>query len=188
MAMYRAQATSRIEMRRSANEFRNRMQLDHLRCIPIIPVFESLPKIFKGWNYEYVEDEELPNCHARTIIDEKTVLVRNSVYEGACQGRGRDRMTIAHELGHVVVHGQNPLALNRDFNQDWPIRTCEDPEWQAKCWAGEFMTPKQYVEGWNAFDIVEICGVSSEAAELQLRKWKEEKEKALNRYQRFNAP
>lgn len=188
MALYRAPATSRIKMRQSANEFRTRIHFEQYRCIPIVPVLESLPEIFKGWNYEYVEDWELPDCHARTLIEDKVVLVRNSVYERACRGMGRDRMTIAHELGYVVVHGQNPLALNRDFNQDVPIRTCEDPEWQAKCWAGEFMAPKQHVEDWNAADIVEICGVSRDAAELQLRKWKEEKEKALNRYQRFSAP
>jgi len=175
--MYRTPGTSRIKLRQKTKEFREQTQVKDLRCIPIVRILETLPHVFNGWNYEVVDDWKLPKCHAKTIIDEKTVLLRQSVYDGACLKSGRDRMTIAHEIAHVAIHGQNPLALNRDFDQDRPIRAFEDPEWQAKCWSGELMMPKEYVEGWDVLDIVEICGVSREAAEYQKKKWKEERGK-----------
>jgi Zn-dependent peptidase ImmA (M78 family) len=32
------------------------------------------------------------------------IILREDVYEGAHAGNGRDRMTVAHEIGHLLMH------------------------------------------------------------------------------------
>jgi len=49
------------------------------------------------------------------------------------------------------------------------VKPYMDPEWQAKCLAGEMMVPAHLVRGMSAQKIAECCGVSQPAAETQIR-------------------
>ncbi len=96
------------------------------------------------------------------------VRSRQSVYEGACDGEGRDRMTIAHEIGHYFTICVCGFKSTRIFNEK-RIPAFQDPEWQAKCFAGELMVATHLVKGMNEYEIAKRCGVSCDAAHMQYK-------------------
>lgn len=66
------------------------------------------------------------------------IILREDVYEGAHEGNGRDRMTVAHEIGHLLMHKN--IAFARAERVE--IRAFESSEWQAKCFSGELLSPQ----------------------------------------------
>ena len=92
-----------------------------------------------------------------------------SVYEGACNGNGRDSMTIAHEIGHYFTICFCGFKFERNFTNKQVKIYC-DPEWQAKWFAGELLVPAHLMKGCSVEEIIEKCGVSYDAAEIQYRK------------------
>ncbi len=89
---------------------------------------------------------------------------------GALNGVGRDRMTAAHELGHLLMHKNIAFARAAPGVK---IRPFESSEWQAKCFSGELLVPAMHsnvLKGMTAEDVAEACGVSLVAARYQLDK------------------
>ena len=137
---------------------------------PIVNVLEVIHIFDDDAHFEIVEANELePNEHAVTDINTKTIKIRSDVYDGACEGVGCDRMTIAHEFAHFITLCVCGFRLARSFD-DAPIPTYCDPEWQAKCLAGELMVDSDLVKGMSAIEISVACGVSLPAAKMQLSK------------------
>lgn len=137
---------------------------------PIVEVLEMLHKFDEDAHFEVVEADELEeNEHAVTDIITKTIKIRSDVYEGACNGVGRDRMTIAHEFAHFITLCVCGFRLARSFG-DVDIPPYRDPEWQAKCLAGELMIDSDLVKGMSSSEVSEKCGVSFDAADFQLSK------------------
>lgn len=84
-----------------------------------------------------VPTEELKNAEALTFPD-GTIKIPEKVYEEACQRKGRARFTLAHELGHALMHSNIiPFARSLDDNH----KIYEDSEWQADEFAGELLIP-----------------------------------------------
>jgi hypothetical protein len=95
---------------------------------PIVHVLDFLAELFPPFYYEITEDRNLPeNVHAETDVLRHTIKIKQSVYDGACIGKGRDRMTIAHELGHYFLICKFGLRLHRTFSTA-KLRAFEDPE------------------------------------------------------------
>jgi len=86
--------------------------------------------------------------HGETIPSENRIRIREDVYERACNGYGRDRLTMAHELGHLLLHRVEMITLARE---DGDIPPYKDPEWQAK-------------------DIASHYGITEKAASIQRRR------------------
>ncbi len=61
--------------------------------------------------FRIVDDAELPGADAKTefVTGVVTITCRRSVHDQAVMGVGRDRMTLAHELGHAVLHDSETL-------------------------------------------------------------------------------
>lgn len=57
------------------------------------------------------------------------------------------------------------FKLARSFDSNLPAY--EDPEWQAKCLAGELMMPADKIRGMTIKEIVSHYGVSPDAALMQ---------------------
>ena len=74
-------------------------------------------------------------------------------------------MTIAHEIGHFVTLCFCGFKLQRSFGNKADIY--QDPEWQAKCFAGELMVPHHLTLNMSPKEISEKCGVSLYAAKYQ---------------------
>ena len=159
-----------MELRRLAKKIREMLDLTNELYFPIVEVLEILHKFDEDAHFEIVEADELEeNEHAVTDIISKTIKIRSDVYEGACNGVGRDRMTISHEFAHFITLCVCGFRLARSFG-DVDVPPYRDPEWQAKCLAGELMIDSDLVKGMSRSDVSEKCGVSYDAAKLQLSK------------------
>lgn len=82
------------------------------------------------------------------LTDPKTgdMYIREDVYNGACQGKGRDRFTIGHEFAHLLLHDNLVLGLAR-VDKNIKVEIYRDPEWQANVFAGEFLIPTDCIGG-----------------------------------------
>ena len=170
---YTVDCKSRIELRELANILRDSLKLTDRIKFPIVELLDIFSEIFPTFSYEIVEDRFMPSeIHADTNITSGHIRIKERVYDGACDGNGRDRMTIAHEICHYVMLCALGFRVHRSFGQI--IKPCEDPEGQAKCMAGELMIDKRLTKNMNPLEIAEACGVSIEAARYQFKVFRRE--------------
>ncbi len=163
------EAKSRADLRCLARTFREHLHLDDVLYFPIVELLDVMTKLFNDFNYEIVEDKVLSKrVHADTNIRTGHIRIKESVYDGACNGEGRDRMTIAHEIGHYFTLCFCGFRLERNFSGG-KIPMYRDPEWHAKCFAGELLVPAHRVKGMTAHEIAKQCGVSYDAAQTQYK-------------------
>ncbi|MDQ2077484.1 ImmA/IrrE family metallo-endopeptidase [Marinimicrobium sp. ABcell2] len=130
-----------------------------------------LPKLMDDFRLDIVPDGSMGSDHARTYPDKNLIQVQESVYEGACRGQGRDRFTLAHELGHLRLHrGVTAYARAAASSNHKPY---EDSEWQADAFAAELLMPyKEVLQCSSAMAVAYLYGVSSKAAEVRFKKVK----------------
>lgn len=134
----------------------------------VIKFIETTCYELTGLVMEIVEDtgDELDrNEYAKYIPSENCIKVRQSVYNAAIQGVGKDRFTLAHELGHALMHRE--VAL---YRSDRLPEKYEDPEWQANEFAANVLCPINEIDGMDIFEIRDKYGVSLEVAKNQLNK------------------
>lgn len=172
MTNYLADPLSRATLRQYALNIRKSTGCESEWYYPILRLLEALPTIFDGGNdglsYVVLQDNEFAeNIHAEYDLDENCIKIRESIYDGAYAGKGRDRMTIAHEISHFLLIKANHVRLYHSGNEK--IRSYQDPEWQAKCLAAELLIPESLVKGMSPFEVSQRCGVSFSAAEYQLK-------------------
>lgn len=97
----------------------------------------------------------------------------------------RNRYTLAHEVGHIILHSEivmrlAPLAARR--NTQRPIKTYENAEWQAEHAAGALLMPlvtllpllcSLYEDNYSGRKIInevkDVYGVSCSAATARIR-------------------
>lgn len=164
---YIVEAKSRKDLRNAANSLRNLLGLKDVMRIPIVEVLEIMPIIFDGFSFEIVPDDYWSDGkHAETDISSGHITILESVYDNACDGKGRDRMTIAHEIGHYFTFCHCGFKLQSNIKHE-PVQPFFDPEWQAKCFAGEFMISHKLTKNMSCREIANQCGVSLAAANYQ---------------------
>lgn len=170
MTEYLVEPKSRRDIRAWANLLRKHLKIGNLLYVPVVQLLDILAEVFAGsFSYEIVPDEYFAeDTHADTDVRTGHIRIKESVYERACDGEGRDRMTIAHEIGHFFMLCYGGFKLRRNFGND-DVKPYEDPEWQAKCFAGEFMISGQLTMKMNPWEIADKCGVSLDAAIYQYR-------------------
>jgi Zn-dependent peptidase ImmA (M78 family) len=134
---------------------------------PIVEVLEfALPTLDEEFYMEVVDPEELGDCHAVTIPEEKLIKVRKDIYIRAHDGHGRDRGTLAHELGHLILHSRVGLARRPAPRL---LDRFRNSEWQAKCFAGELLVCAKLVLPEDTPESVAVrFGVSEDSARVQL--------------------
>lgn len=155
---------SLAQIRKKARAFRKIFGLPEDGYVDIVRVFESLPDY--GVEIEIAPRWQMGNKHGETFPAQPKILIREDVYERACRGFGRDRLTIAHEIGHLLLHGSDKISLAR-VEQKFAIATWCDPEWQANAFAGEFLAPYRFLQGLSILEIQHRYGISAEAAKVQ---------------------
>lgn len=131
----------------------------------------ELPKLPKLGQFALISrsDLEMGNAEAYTQFNPPHIVVRNSVYQLARKGDGRSRMTLAHELGHLVMH-PGASKLRTDFlSSTNQLKPFESAEWQANKFASLFLMPLHIVrEFQNASQLSESCRVSLQAAQIRM--------------------
>lgn len=135
------------------------------KYVDVTGILERLDILDSEYSYEIVDDDQLgTGVQAQTDIIKNTIYIKESVYEGAIKNNGRDRMTIAHEILHLILHQPVALTLYRRTD-DLPVY--KNPEWQAECFAGELLMPYDQIKDMTEEEIVKQCKVSERAAHYQ---------------------
>lgn len=164
MVNFEIEPKSRADLRRIAAYLRELVGLSEEKYFPVIDMLDVLCEIDPQFSYEVVNDDELPkDIHADTDVLTRHIRIKESVYDGACNGKGRDRMTIAHEIGHYMTICICGFKFHRRFGKE-KLPAYRDPEWQAKCFAGELLMKREHIEFLTVDEIMESCGVSRSAA------------------------
>jgi hypothetical protein len=129
---------------------------------PIVGIFELLHLICDGASFEVLDEVTMGQDHGRTYPETRTIVLRGDVYERAYRGEARDRFTMCHELGHLLMHRN--IALQR-VDPSAPPKIYRNSEWQADMFASYLLMPKNLLASCSTLH--EACnrfGVSSEAA------------------------
>jgi Zn-dependent peptidase ImmA (M78 family) len=182
---------SRISIRRLARQVRESLGVDDPN-FPIIEYMEIYHQIDKTFVYDIIEMEIMGDNHGITFPDKKLMLIREDVYEGAVDGAGQDRLTIAHEFGHLLMHTRRGMARESFRNRAY-LRAAStwlgmahkeakpgtpvfcNSEWQANCFGGELLVSVNHIHMCkDSWDAMQLFGVSLEAADYQWRKFAKE--------------
>ena len=135
--------------------------------LPVTDLIEfGLSSLASGFHYDIATAYEMGLRHGAVDRDRRVLYLREDVYQGVLEKKGRDRFTACHELGHVLLHGG---TLNR-IMPDQRTVIYRDPEWQANAFAGAILMPQRHVVGLRSVrDLREIFGVTLEAAEVRMK-------------------
>lgn len=136
----------------------------------------TLAKHFDGYSLEVLLIEEMRSqhgeAHAMTFPAEQLIQVRQDIWERAEAGCGRDRLTLGHELGHLLLHGKEGYARKM---ADSTVKTYRQSEWQADAFGGELLVAANFIqECKSAVDVARLFGVSDMAAATQWRAFQRE--------------
>lgn len=169
MASFAVKPLSIVKIREKASIIRNIFDSE-MKYFPIVPFLENImPQIFDDFYVEICTIEEMGNCHGLACPTENCIKIREDVYVRATQGYGRDRFTLAHELGHFLMHQPQNISFARTGQVD-KIEAYKDPEWQANTFAAELLMPIDLIDTDDAYIISEEFGVSPTAASLRVKK------------------
>jgi Zn-dependent peptidase ImmA (M78 family) len=168
MQSYVATPLSRSNIKSITKKIRDMLGLTNTIWFPIVEFLELvMPQIDPEFVLDIQTYDELGEYHGLTYPDEHKIIIREDVYKRAISGVGRDRLTIAHEIGHYLLHKKGAVVLARGSGEELPAY--KDPEWQATAFAGELLVPSCLVRGMNVTRVTECCGVSYSAARKQLK-------------------
>jgi Zn-dependent peptidase ImmA (M78 family) len=135
-------------------------------------------------NFQVRPDNEMGGNDGSTTFGKGvvTISVKQSVREAALMGDGRSRNTLAHELGHGVMH-YGPEMFRRINGNVTPkyLKPYESAEHQAKVFAPAFLINDSLVAKLNSAEELSIqFGMSLESAEISYKALTEQRERAKN--------
>lgn len=136
---------------------------------PILEVVEFVfPRTWPDFCFTVREIGEMGRNHGLTLFQPREIRLRVDVYEGVEQGKGRDRMTLAHEVGHLLLHEDPGLArVPKNVTEIPPYRSSE---WQANAFAGSLLMPVEFLRTAKSLgEVMDECGVTEEAAVTHTR-------------------
>lgn len=151
-----------------AGAFRRKVcKTEDTDCLDILKVLELvLPKL-TGEEFEFfpLDNELMGDTEAAMSPDRMKMCIRQDVYDALHEGDLRARFTIAHELGHFVLH--EGVALARGNAKDHKIY--EDSEWQANCFAAELLAPINQCIDMTEDEIMEKFHISRQCAGFRFK-------------------
>ena len=136
--------------------------------ISMQPILEhALDLLFEDGHFEIEDDHKMGGAEARTSYYEPLITVASRTYRNLERGDPRARMTVAHEIGHLMMHCLRPVVMNRSNVYD---RRC-DPEWQADMFGAALLMPKTaFCRTRTVREAMSRFGVSRSAA-ITRAKW-----------------
>ena len=153
MRCYKADAISRDEIRKYVRLLKKNVGLEYELYFPILSFVENiLPILIPDFQFEVVPEAEMGNKHGETYPSKNLIRIREDIYLRAAAGEGRDRLTVAHEVGHLFLHEDDSIALCRLEPGD-KLKPYEDPEWQADAFGGELLASSYLIEGMNSREV-----------------------------------
>ncbi len=170
MNIYKAAPLSRRSIREYVNHIRAVTGTKDVLFFPIVGFLELvLPQLVEGFYYEICAKDEMPNKCGETFPAENKICIREDIYEKALCDDPFARFSIAHEIGHLLLHDVGSISLCR-LEHDEKLKPFEDPEWQADCFGGELLMYYPLIKYLDENEISEQCGVTLRAAKVQKSK------------------
>ncbi len=170
MRAYKAEGTSIKDIQRFVRDIKKIVEMEKSLYFPIVEFAENiLPQIFPDYEFNVVSMKEMGDKHGETFPSLHKIMIREDVYAGAVADNGRDRMTIAHEVGHLFLHDNNSISLC-SLKKGKKLKPYEDPEWHANCFGGELLASSYLIRDMSVDEVVKYCCVSKTAAEVQLKR------------------
>lgn len=134
MNCYKADPVSREDIRRYVRDLKRSVGLENVLYFPILQFVENvLPLIIPDFQFEVVPEIEMGGKHGETYPSKNLMRIREDIYLRAAAGEGRDRFTIAHEVGH--------LFCTRQIVQHTKRRCPGDPRQVLDLFSGRFFCP-----------------------------------------------
>ena len=139
---------------------------------PYFPIGEYLELVMSNklrlFDVEVMFREEMPNEYSTVSRDGRLLRVREDVYEGLWRGTGHSRFTLAHELGHMVMHCTGIEVYALASGQYVP--GYRNSEAQANYFASSLLMPKKFFSANDdPFSVSKRHGVSRPAALHRLK-------------------
>jgi hypothetical protein len=159
------------EIEQSADAFRDKLGLPFDKVFNIVELLEfSVPKIIAGFILKTEPTDVLLKIEAYAAYDPPQIVVREDVCARARQDHPRSRFTLAHELGHLVLHSGDVFPrIDMEGQRSISIPAKESTEWQAHRFGASFLMPRKLVEQFqNAAELARFCKVSASAAKIRL--------------------
>jgi hypothetical protein len=151
----------------------------------------KLPRLYPDFALVVRPTSSMINVEAYTQFAPPQIVISDRVYEEAASLVPRARWTLAHELGHFVLHEaiSKPRAVN-------PIRKSiikhayNSAEWQANKFAAHFLMPEHIASQFQApEELAQNCNVSLTAARKRFNEMRREPIKRLpNAVEEFLRP
>lgn len=168
MASYMAKPRSTKDIRELAMFLRKSFNLENVAKFPIMEFIEGvMHSIDEEFYYEIVDVETMGNIHGLACPDQHCIKIREDVYNRCWKGYGRDRFTLAHELGHYLMHNSG-VTLARVGEEN--VQAYRNTEWQANTFAAELLMPLNLINTNDVKEISEKFGVSYSAAAIRAKK------------------
>lgn len=129
---YKARRMSKNTIKYLAKYIRKSIGLKKDEPFPVIRFLSTSLSGLKEnqFTLEILEDSEMKTNFAETNMTEKTMKVRQSVYDGAVLGDEYCLKILKHELGHYFLHFDAEVIMPKN-NSKIKIPKEEDTEWQA---------------------------------------------------------
>lgn len=165
---YLVQRRTAREVEALAGEVRTALGLVPNERASMLGIMENvLPELIDGFHIRIVEDHVLGGAEAVTDLDKPVITFSKRTYDRLYRGGPRERMTAAHEFGHLLMHTQRPrwAAFGGVPN---PL---VDAERQADLFAAAFMMPAEAFRKMTSIDeAMKTFGVSRDAATCRARR------------------
>ena len=172
MSEFLVPPASKRDIKRLALTIRKKFGLEHIALFPVVEMIEVVLPVFDPqFNFEIVEDRECGLDEANYDPRHNLMRIRQSVYDGAYDRNGRDRFTLAHELGHYFMHRDVDLALSRIIDKRSVPAYCNS-EWQANTFAPALLMPDHIIKDLRPDQIAKSCGTSLSAAGIAYKQKK----------------
>lgn len=138
---------------------------------PEFPVMEFLEMVLDqrlgSVELQIRDQREMGDYEGLTHPDGDFIILREDVYRDAWLGDGRARFTVAHELGHLIMHTRIPMARATPKRKVAPFRLSEA---QANQFAAELLMPRTFMRPDDTISsVTRRHRVSQHAAQLRLR-------------------
>ena len=108
-----------------------------------------------------------PEVEACYVPEDRTLYIRDTVYNEMVRGGMRAVFTLGHEMGHAVLAHRR--TLNRQSIVGVPVYS--QSEWQANRFSAEFTMPLDEIHAYSLFTaerVANFFGVSPAAARVRL--------------------
>jgi hypothetical protein len=147
----------------TTSKIREILKVENTPFFPIMPVLEKiLDQQLEDFTFMIGDEAEMGNAEGYTDPTGKFIMLREDVVRAAWNGEGRARFTAAHELGHLILHRNVPLAR---FHCDNVPKAYRRSEPQANHFAAELLMPSHLFRKTELGEACKIFGVSASAAQ-----------------------